>query len=751
MLVKIQTSWDFADKYIFLIVNDTVSRPPVWVLTHTSISESMHISKVSLVNYRNFKNENFHFNKHINTIIGENGSGKTNVFRAIRLLLEDSSLQFAYKLDEPDFNRSLGDWRGHWIIISIEFDDISKDEAIQSLFIHGTGVLQEAEYVEQASYTLFFRPKAEIRLRLSELVEGDTTGLEEIIESISIKRDYETFFVGKSTVDFTDEEVYRHLVGDFENVRFNFDIDTSLYGVKIPHQLSVAKEVSFTFVKALRDVVSDFRNNRTNPLLSLLKSKAGEIDDADYDPIIGLVGQLNDSIESLPDVREIKNGIEETIRDTVGETYSPSSISIKSSLSAESTKLLQSLKLFVGEPGETHEGGISELSLGGANLIFLTLKLLEYKYQKGTETFANFLIIEEPEAHIHTHIQKTLFDNLDHADTQIIYSTHSTHISDVSNVSNINILAKKENHAEVYQPSTGLDDKSINQIQRYLDAIRSNLLFAKGVMLVEGDAEELLIPPLVKAVLGISLDELGISLINIRSTGFENVAQLFHDDRIRRKCSILTDLDEAICNTDIVQGDSERIKKYKNKVRRSKEKGLERKVALDEFTDGNVWLETFYADHTFEVDFVKCGNAYEVIELLDDVYTDEKIKKKADTELDSEDVSLYGKRVLTMAEQEGKGWFAIMLGKHIFYRTYIPEYILQAITFAKGSFSTSLIGNIIRYRVTQFKSEEEVLDFTSLMTILAEFENGNVDLDAVIGELRAIKPNDPALNFLTLL
>ena len=190
---------------------------------------------------------------------------------------------------------------------------------------------------------------------------------------------------------------------------------------------------------------------------------------------------------------------------------------------------------------------------------------MEFKYRKTKDTFANFLIIEEPEAHIHNHIQKTLFDNLDYGDTQIIYSTHSTQISEVSNVENINILAKKLNYAEVYQPSTGLGAENINQVQRYLDAVRTNLLFAKGVILVEGDAEEILIPIMVKKVFGISLDELGISLINIRSTGFENVAQLFHNDRIKRKCAILTDLDDAICDTTENAGDSDNLKKYKKK------------------------------------------------------------------------------------------------------------------------------------------------------------------------------------------
>ena len=36
----------------------------------------MYISKVSLVNYRNFENSFFLFNKGINTIIGENASGR---------------------------------------------------------------------------------------------------------------------------------------------------------------------------------------------------------------------------------------------------------------------------------------------------------------------------------------------------------------------------------------------------------------------------------------------------------------------------------------------------------------------------------------------------------------------------------------------------------------------------------------------------------------------------------------------------
>ena len=691
----------------------------------------MYISKVSIRNYRNFMNSNFEFVKGINTIIGENGSGKTNLFRAIRLILDDNLYRYAYKLDENDFNRNIGSWKGHWIIISLEFSELSDDESIQSLFIHGVGNIDD-DKVEKATYNLFFRPRAGIRKKLSEIKEGDKEELKAILVKITID-DYETKFTGKSTVDFNNEDAYKELVGDFQKVKFDFEIDESKFGINIPNQLSVSKEVSFTFIKALRDVVSDFHNNRTNPLLTLLRNQSGKINEEEFKPISKRVRKLNEKIEALSDVQKIRTDIKGTIKEAVGETYSPSSLSIKSSLSDDAEKLLQSLRLFIGEPNESHEGGIHELSLGGANLIYLTLKLLEYKYQINKDTFANFLLIEEPEAHIHTHIQKTLFDNLDFGETQIIYSTHSTHISEVSKISSMNILAKKQNHAEVYQPAKNLDPKDITKLERYLDAVRSNLLFAKGVMLVEGDAEEILIPIMVKKVLGVSLDELGISLINIRSTGFKNVAQIFHEDRIKRRCSIITDLDKAI----------------EEKDKGAEKKGSERKKKLDIFSKDNEWIKTYCAEYTFEVDFVAEKNEHEVKQLISEIYTDTKTINKAKNDIDSEEAIDYGKRVLTMANNVGKGWFAIMLGKHISFQTFIPEYILDALIFTKLDFNVETLSNITEYRVQKNKEiDDDGTDFDDLNLAIEEYRNNRIALHDLIPAIEATIPDDQIIKFL---
>ena len=690
----------------------------------------MHISKLSLVNYRNFPNTKLLFQKGINTVIGENGSGKTNLFRAIRLLLDDNMIRSAYRLEHTDFHRGLGRWQGHWIIISLEFEEISADESVQALFRHGTGVIEE-EANGKATYNLIFRPKKEIRLRLSQLNDGDQAGLDAILNPVTID-DYETIFTGRSEADFA-------------NVRFNEEVEFRVIGAKIPNVLSVSKEISFTFVQALRDVVSEFHNNRTNPLFSLLKGKSGDIDPVAFQAITDGVKALNDSIEALPDVQVVRTDIRDTIKDAAGEAYSPSSLSIKSDLPDEADKLFQSLKLFVGESGESHEGPIHELSLGGANLIFLTLKLLEFKYQKAKQSIANFLLIEEPEAHIHTHIQKTLFDKLKYDDTQIIYSTHSTHISEVSNVQNVNILGREGDRCEAYQPAIGLNPEEIGNIQRYLDAVRSNLLFAKSVLLVEGDAEEILVPILIKNVLGVSLDELGISLINIRSTGFQNVAVLFDDARIRKRCSIVTDLDKSIIDTTPAAGDSEGLLRRKGKYQASQEKGVARKALLEDTFKDNGWVSPFFAPHTFEVDFIAAGNARKVVGILPDVYKDAPTIATAKAELESADIALFGQRALTMADNYGKGWFAILLGKKIDPQTAIPKYILDAIAFAHPVVTKEVWFNVLSYRVNYIDAEDIFTAsavFDDFRAKLLAFRNGDIDFVGIRNEMLATFPDD---------
>lgn len=683
----------------------------------------MYISELVLVNYRNFKKSKFIFDKDINTIIGENGTGKTNLFRAIRLLLDDEMLFRAYKMGVDDFNHEVDDWRGHWIIINLTFREISHDESIQSIFIHEAGVLEDA--VSEATYNLIFRPGLSKRIELSKLISGDKDGLAKLRNSITID-DYEVVFTGKSHGDFYDENIYKKVVGDFNKVEFPRTIDSHTVGWIIPKQISLSKDISFTFIKALRDVVSDFNGNKKNPLVELLELKSETLTDSDYSEIINSVVSLNSNIEMLPDVKDVSGGIHSTLREAVGEAFSPTVLSIKSKLPEKPAELLKSLTLSISEGSVNFEGKITDMSLGGANLLFLILKILKYKYLINKGKVANFILIEEPEAHLHTHIQKALFANLDFENTQIIYSTHSTQISESSKVSKVNIISKKEGEhcVDVCQPSHGLNSKDITKLERYLDAKRSNLLFAKKIILVEGDAEEIIIPAMFKRYFGISLDELGVSLVNVGSTGFQNIANIFDEKRLRRRCAIITDMDKSFYKK-IHKKDLKTIKSKKRKALRSEKIGKERAELLDKYCDSNDFVKPFYSKYTFEVDFIIYDNQEYIIDSLSEIYSHKKKIKDVTSDLRSLDHEIFGDRVLGVAKYAGKGWLALALSEKINHEVSIPSYILDALSFAIGKFSDVVLLVVLEHRKKFYLNKNDSYQRICLEEIICKLRNGS--------------------------
>ena len=48
----------------------------------------MYISKIDIENFRNFKNKEIEFNDGVNVIIGHNNAGKSNLIKALALVLD---------------------------------------------------------------------------------------------------------------------------------------------------------------------------------------------------------------------------------------------------------------------------------------------------------------------------------------------------------------------------------------------------------------------------------------------------------------------------------------------------------------------------------------------------------------------------------------------------------------------------------------------------------------------------------------
>jgi putative ATP-dependent endonuclease of OLD family len=691
----------------------------------------MHITELRIRNFRNFLKAKFRFQGGVNTLIGENGSGKTNVLHALRLLLDETLERNAIYLRESDFCRDLGQWRANWIIISADFAELDSSEGCQLL--RHTSAHMDA--TNTGTCTFYFRPKSDVRKKLHDLSEEWDGGLEEYLESITID-DYEPVMTGRASGDFLDDQVYDAYAGDAAAGEFPDpeDDDQDVVGVKMT---PIYQEVACTFVRALRDVIAELRGYRGNPLLTLLRGMESSIEISDAQRISARVKDLNADISTLGEIKGLASGIETALKKAVGHTYGPS-VSIECALPDSMEKLLQRLSVLVGDSAtSSYRGELHEQSLGGANLIYLALKLLEYEFKLSSDRVAHFFLIEEPEAHIHTHIQKTLFANLPSERTQVIVSTHSTHVSSAAKIGSVNVLAKKDDHAEVYQPAHNLSPEQIGRVARYLDAVRSTLLFAKGVLLVEGDAEQIMIPAMLHAVFGLSPDELGFSIISMSSAFFDNIAVVFGEERLRRPCAIVADGDEPLIDLpETVEDDTAE----QTHVRAAMLAGEARKQNLRQLAEGNPWIECFLAKHTFEVDFIGSNNARETVRTLDAIYTGDAAIARSRGRLESDDPRVAGKEILRLAKKVGKGWFSLLLAEKLDASTFIPDYMLRAVAFAcHPSVNEGALKQIGEFRIKARGAKSELAK--------AMAPNAGLEPTAFVQAFRGAAPDDDLSTF----
>ena len=66
----------------------------------------MKITKINLVNFRNYSNAEIHFNKKMNIFIGDNAQGKTNILESIVFLALTKSHRIGANPNIIQFNKS---------------------------------------------------------------------------------------------------------------------------------------------------------------------------------------------------------------------------------------------------------------------------------------------------------------------------------------------------------------------------------------------------------------------------------------------------------------------------------------------------------------------------------------------------------------------------------------------------------------------------------------------------------------------
>ena len=131
------------------------------------------------------------------------------------------------------------------------------------------------------------------------------------------------------------------------------------------------------------------------------------------------------------------------------------------------------------------------------------------KKSKRKSSNSAYFIFEEPELYLHPQGQRELFStlvDLSHMDNQVLICTHSSSFINLENYKSICII-KKDNQEEgtkVFQYLNELfdndDDKKNFNLIYWLNPDRSELFFAKKIILVEGPTDKTIIPFLAKMI-----------------------------------------------------------------------------------------------------------------------------------------------------------------------------------------------------------------------------------------------------------